>query len=394
MQVTRYRDFDALAPLAADWDRFARGVPFRSWAWASSWWRHYGGTDRAGRIAANSPYVLCAADERGRVVGIAPWYVEASLARGRVLRFLGTGEVCPEYLSLLCEPGSEEAVTEAFVGWLTAAASQAGSRTGGEDAWDLLELEAIEADDPTMAHFAARLGTAGNTVDHRPGMECWRVDLPATWDEYIAQLSKSFRHRVRRMERRLLEAGRLREQVVEHPEDLPRALDILIDLHQRRWQRAGEPGCFASQRFTAFHREVMSHFLANGSLLLNWMELDGSPLVANYSIVSGGTNYSYASGLEPDALDYMPGHLGHWSLIRRSIALGCSAFDFLRGGEFYKTYWRAKPRPSIELRAAPARVGAQLRYGAWRAGAEAKRWLKTLRRKLRRAEKQAEPSGE
>jgi len=43
MRVTRFDNLDDLSRLAADWDRLAAGNPFRSWAWQSTWWRHYRG---------------------------------------------------------------------------------------------------------------------------------------------------------------------------------------------------------------------------------------------------------------------------------------------------------------------------------------------------------------
>ena len=39
-------------------------------------------------------------------------------------------------------------------------------------------------------------------------MNCWRIELPATWDEYLATLSKSHRKQIRRLERDVFETGR------------------------------------------------------------------------------------------------------------------------------------------------------------------------------------------
>src|SRR5271157_3046337 len=42
MQITAFSNWDEIAPHTESWDRLACGVPFRTWAWLSSWWRHYG----------------------------------------------------------------------------------------------------------------------------------------------------------------------------------------------------------------------------------------------------------------------------------------------------------------------------------------------------------------
>ena len=56
--------------------------------------------------------VLCVFDDADSLMGIAPWYLDCSAMHGRVLRPLGSGEVCSDYLGVLCHPAAEEAVVE------------------------------------------------------------------------------------------------------------------------------------------------------------------------------------------------------------------------------------------------------------------------------------------
>src|SRR6185295_14241138 len=91
------------------------GVPFRRWEWQSGWWHHFGhdGSGGAGEL-----FVLGVFADDGTLVGVAPWYLQQSTASGRVLRFLGTGMVCSEYLSVLCQAEHEYQVTGAIAEWL------------------------------------------------------------------------------------------------------------------------------------------------------------------------------------------------------------------------------------------------------------------------------------
>ncbi len=118
MQVFCLSGLDELAPYADDWDRLSAGVPFRSWAWLSSWWRHYGPA-RSGGPDGPRLSVLCVFDLDDTLVGLAPWYLDGSGPAGRVMRLLGSGEVCSEYLSLLCQPGLEDRVARAVADNLT-----------------------------------------------------------------------------------------------------------------------------------------------------------------------------------------------------------------------------------------------------------------------------------
>ncbi|NQT40407.1 MAG: GNAT family N-acetyltransferase [Planctomycetes bacterium] len=377
-RVVRFHSLDPLASRAGEWDRMTRDVPFRSWAWASHWWRHYGDdprrTDRKTAL-----FTLGVLDQTDALLGLAPWYVEDSLAEGRVLRFLGTGEVCSDYLSVLSEPGKEDLVSRALADWLSGARTGEDDRPQSRDSdrWDLLELTGVDAEDTVVGHLADQLKARGNTVHRRAGPNCWRIELPTSWEEYLGRLSKDHRKQIRRTTRGMLATGRVRVHGVERLEDLPRAQEVLIDLHQRRRLSQGEPGCFASSRFTAFHRNVMPDLLRGGQLRLDWLELDGEPVAAEYQLTGDGVVYAYQAGVNPDALEHSPGRLGHVAMLRRSIEQGYRAVDFLRGDEPYKAHWRAEPRASLEIRVVPTRTAAQLRHGVWRVGTSVKQWAKS-----------------
>jgi len=377
MRVVRFSTFDQLAPLAADWDRLSRAVPFRSWAWMSNWWRHYG-CDDADTRRIRRLFTLAVFDPSGRPVGIAPWYCEHTSSGGRVLRFLGSGEVCADYLSVLCEPPLENRVSRALSDWLTEAGSRPAERPARPDAdtWDLLELTGIDAEDAMIGRLAADLQQRGNTVHRRPGPNCWRIELPTSWEKYLAMLSKSHRKHIRRWERKLLATRRCVLHGVRRPADLSDAERILIDLHQRRHESLGKPGCFASRRFGAFHHDVMSGLLRNGQLHLTWVELDGKPIAAEYQLAGGGVVYAYQAGVDPRALEHSPGHLNCLLTLRRAIERGYLAFDFLRGDEPYKAHWRARPRSTLEVRVAAPRTSARLRHQLWLAGSRVRCWVK------------------
>ncbi|NQU21382.1 MAG: GNAT family N-acetyltransferase [Candidatus Nealsonbacteria bacterium] len=373
MQVYCLCDLNELAPYADDWDRLAGGVPTRSWAWLSTWWKHYG------QPAGDAPssrrlFVPCVFDRTEKLVAVAPWYCESSAAGGSVVRPLGSGEVCSDYLGLLCQPGIERQITTAVADYLTGVS---GDDDCDGPAWDLLELTGIDGQDAAVGQLVERLEEAGNTVHHRDGPNCWRIELPESWDAYLAMLSKSHRKQIRRLQRDLLDTGRAVLHTVTRADELPAAIDVLIDLHQRRRQSLGEPGCFASPAFAAFHREVMPRLLRSGQLQLHWLELDGRPVAAEYQLAGGGVVYAYQSGIEPELAQQQPGRIATVAALRRAIEHGYRALDFLRGDEPYKAHFRAEPRPSMAVRIVPNRPTAQWRHNLWLAGDNMKHWLKS-----------------
>jgi len=364
LHVSRLTHSEELSALRDDWNRLAGDVPFCRFPWHAVWWKHY-------QASGRELYVLLARDEQQNLVGIAPWFLDCRGPQGRTVKCLGSGEVCSDYQTLLSDDAHAEAVTEAFAFWLTAAADTR------DDGWDLLELDCVPASDRVMTHFIEQLWSAGNTIHREAGPNCWRIGLPATWEDYLATLSKSHRKQVRRFERRQLETGRASFHTVCSDAELSRGMEILVDLHQRRRQSLGEPGCFASERFSGFLHEVAEQFLREGRLRLGWVEIEGAPAAAEFQLAGGRTTYAYQAGVNPDLLDDEPGRIINIATIRRALEEGHRSFDFLRGDEPYKAHWRAEPSETMNCRIVPQRALAQVRHGLWLAGGNVKNWIKS-----------------
>jgi CelD/BcsL family acetyltransferase involved in cellulose biosynthesis len=359
-----------LAPYAEDWERLAAGMPFRSWTWLSHWWRQYGPRSDTEELRTRLA-TLCVFDDADTLVGIAPWYLDCSAVRGRVLRPLGSGEVCSDYLGVLCQPARQEAVAGALADYLVENALD-----DGPDAlrWDLLQLDGIDAEDRAMNALAGDLAAAGCSIQRQSKMSCWRLDLPTDWESYVASLGKHLRRDARNLDRELRE-NRATLHEATRLDELPRAMDILVDLHQRRRKTLGEKGCFASARFLAFYRDVAPELLRRGQVRLSWLEFDGRPAAAEYQLAGDGVLYVYQSGMEPELLEHKPGRLINLMLVRQAIERGYRAYDFLRGDEPYKARFGAQPRPSVEFRIAAPRPAARLRYNLWEAGRNVKHWV-------------------
>lgn len=350
---------------AARWDALARAVPFRSFTWLNTWWRHYGPSTSGGHWPRL--FILVVADDDGSIIGYAPLLLRHSLKSGRVLALLGTGEVYSDYLSVLAEVGREPQVAEALAGWLCGP---------GEGLWDIIDLEGVDAEDRAMTLLVGALEARSPTVHRRPGVDSWRLQVPATWDEYLSQLSKSHRKQIRRLQRNLLSSNQVTIHIARRPDQLATAFEVFAELHQQRWNRCGKPGCFGSRRFAGFLAEVTRPLFEAGQLQLIWLEAAGKPLAADYLLVGDRVWYAYQGGLDPDCLHLEPGRLLFIAALRLAIEQDVIAYDFLRGNEPYKAHFGARPRPTAAVRVVCSRTSARLRNQAWLAGQQAKHWLK------------------
>lgn len=367
IRIERLSTTSELTSLRNAWNALDGGVPFRSFEWLESWWRSYGIGPGKELLA------LAALNQQGQLVGLAPWYIEQSAAQRGVIRFLGSGEVCSDYLTILCRPGSEEQVTGALADWLCAVP---GCSAIERPRWELLELGGIDQGDATVRRLLDHLVARGNLVHRHPRSSCWRIKLPADWEAYLATLSKSHRKQIRRLERNYFRTNRAQLHLVETEWELDQGLEALVKLHQRRRTSLGDRGCFSSERFAAFHRQTARRLLQSGRLRLVWLTVDGRTVAAEYQVLGEGVVYAYQSGIEPTALEHEPGRLITLATLQSAIAEGRHAFDFLRGDESYKAHWRAQPLATQDIRVVSLERGARLRHNLWLAGGNVKSWIK------------------
>ena len=246
-------------------------------------------------------------------------------------------------------------VVEAIAAWLTGPLA---------DAWDLLELSGASAADPAVELLVARLAARGLKTYSSPFLQCCAHPFAHELGSFLGRFVgfAPAAHAV--VAARACDTGRGGLHLVESEEDIEQAFSILVDLHQQRRQSLGQQGCFSWPGFEAFHRDVAARFFASGRLRLLWLEIDGQPAAAEYSLLGNQTVYYYQGGIAPALADERPGWLCFAASLRQAIQEGYREFDFLRGDEPYKASWGATPRPLVQWRVVGRRPTAQLRFSA------------------------------
>ncbi len=327
LNVRRLTSEEAFHNLAQAWDGLSGDIPFRRTQWCHGWWRHYGRPNA-------ELLILAVEDSDANLLGLAPWYLERSLRGGRVIRFLGSGEVCSDYVTILSQVGSEQAVAGCIADWL---------RSDFHGQWDSIEWDGMIQGDVSIETLVAQLEDKGALIDRPAGQQCWRIELPDNWDEYLARLSRKRRERVRAFVRRMFDSGLAIWHLAETDAEVARGYEILIDLHQKRRISLEEKGCFASDTFTEFHREMLHQLWSEGRARIHWIEFEGRPIAVEYDLIGARTVYVYQTGIDPDAIEHSPGWLSAIASIRSALEGGYASFDFLRGDEPYKATLRGEP---------------------------------------------------
>jgi CelD/BcsL family acetyltransferase involved in cellulose biosynthesis len=158
------------------------------------------------------------------------------------------------------------------------------------------------------------------------------LSLPATWDDYLALLSKRDRHELRRKLRRLAQAGEYR-LVRSTPETLKVDVDQFLEMMQ---ESRDEKRHFLVPDREAFFRSVVARMDQEGSLRLFFLELAGQRVAAVVCFDYGGRRLLYNSGYRLSYNHYSVGLMLKALCLQQAIEEGLTYFDFLRGPEPYK----------------------------------------------------------
>ncbi len=275
-------------------------------SWLRSWFDEFGDE--------REPLILRAGDDGA--LAIAPLMRE----EGRVT-FMGDSSVC-DFMDVLVAPDRRD---EAY--------RKIWAKLCAED-WSELRLWGLMDCSPTRAALKSLAAGSGYAVAEEPEAVAPRLALPATWDDYLASLSKKDRHELRRKMRRLFESGANVElKVFETPDDVSAAMDDFLHLHTVSRQDKAE---FMSGRMPEFFRRMASALAHAGLVRLFMLYVSGKPAATVLGFDAGSFLYMYNSGYDPDLAGLSVGLVSKALCLRWAIENGKKGLDFLRGNEPYK----------------------------------------------------------
>lgn len=324
MKVDRLEHFDTLGEgvwkgLVA---RTAFPSPFLSWPWQTAW---YGAFGEGRRLS-----LLGVRDHAGEVVALLSLYEHADGES----RFVGGMDVS-DYLDVIAPAGSEEEVWSALL----------QGRGASTDVWD---LHAIRGGSPTAVLLPALAPAYGLTAECQLAERCPVLDLPGSWDAFLARLTSKHRHELLRKMRRLdRELPGTAANSYAAPADVAARLDDFLTLH--RGSRTGKAR-FMDGRMAQFFRTAIVGLAERGMARLWLLERDRRALATFVCLEWPGHVGLYNSGFDVQLAAVSPGIalLGH--VVRDAIERGIGRLDFLRGEEPYKLAFGASPEDLYRIR--------------------------------------------
>ena len=299
--------------LAADVD----ATPFASPEFHSAWWQVWG--DRV------EPWIALVRDGSD-VCALAPLAITRH-GPIRALRPLA-GDL-GDHWDVVARPETRSAAHAALAGEL------ARRRTE----WDALILRGL----PPASSLARSLEAQGLRVRMPPLRTCPRLDLPRTFDEYLAALPRSRRENVRRHLRRL-DDGTVSLHEIRGDRELGRTVAEGHDVRLRQWAARGKTlyGLHRTSEFRDFLVAAARLLVPKGRMLV-WEIRQGETLAGvHLNLVDDHTFYVYVPTYDPAFARLGIGKIATAFGIRASIDAGRRWFDFGTGADAYKYFFGAR----------------------------------------------------
>ena len=330
--VSLTHDIHAIQNLREEWIDLhcrsaARGAAL-SWQWMNIWWKHF---NQTGEL-----WLMQVRDSDQRLIGIAPLIkVRFQPKYGfswRQLEFIGASHH-HEHLDFIVELGYEEHIIPLFLQKLLEQRNH----------WDVLHLSAL-AETKTLDVLTA---SGHNWIPNfKKEMIAPYTTLPSDAETWMASLSRNRRWKLRRNIKQLNEEFPDDWSIVRlcEPHELNEGLDILVKLHQSKWEALDKPGAFHYGEWVDYYRELMHCFQHEGWLRLYRMDIGGKPATILYMYHYRGRAYNQIAGLDETIADLPLGHVMTQHSIEEAIKDGVDEYSFMWGEEPYKYSFGARNR--------------------------------------------------
>jgi CelD/BcsL family acetyltransferase involved in cellulose biosynthesis len=316
--------------LQSSWDGVTR-EPLRSFCWNLAWWQNFG---------EDLELRLYTFQIEGKTVGVAPFFVDQWLGQRR-LRFLGSGDTCTDYAQISCDESHREAFIEAIIADIS------------ENSISMVELEGVSGEANGLEihpEIGSQFWKYQNELE-----PTWILQIPENWTDFLSGRKKSLRRKVKKAIKRL-ESGEVVVRSTKDDLEFETAFNKLVELHQDRFTKKGEPGVFSCERFTNFLRSAAKSLCDSDRAEIMIGYNDDLAFVAQFYLYGANGPQLYQAGVLTEAMKLEPGHLMFTHAVKKAIDDGCTWFDFLRGSEPYKVYWGAEPHPLYKIRCVSNRI--------------------------------------
>ncbi|WP_291171963.1 GNAT family N-acetyltransferase [Gimesia sp.] len=229
-----------------------------------------------------------------------------------------TDSVCVEYNSLLIPPADQPAFMQALLELLA-----------DNPTWDSLYFDGFASAELEEWNLSLP-DTSVRKIESR------YFDLKLIREEEREVIS-GFGYSTRKNLRKNMKTyGNLTTEWAESIEQAESIFADLVSLHQTRWEKEGEPGSYASQRFTNFHKALIRKLIPTGQMGLFRVKIENEVIGCVQVLIDRNRVLCYQGGSAEYCGKLSPGVITDYLCIEECFQRGFDAYDFLAGNSHHK----------------------------------------------------------
>lgn len=334
-----YRSENDFQDLKKSWNnlvRFTGADVFQLHEWQYSWWDIFGSN--------NELYIVTYSLE-DQLIAILPFFIHKK--RYSKFRFVKSLQLIGSHITTV--DGGLLPVDKAFAGYLDIIVhpdhfdliSQQLPVLFEEliQTVDQINLDEIPEHSLLMHSLPSLRGSDKWILNKTEASVCSQCLIGSDWDRYLSTLSRSTRKNIRRGLRNIYDDEVFDIKEAETEKDFDRIFDVLVRLHQNRWQQQDLPGIFADKRMEDFFRSTALNLFKSGWASIHWAEKNQQIFAVELSYHFNHTIYTVQTGYDTNSeyTRYSPSNLIIYHMMKTGIDNGYLVFDWLRGTESYKS---------------------------------------------------------
>ena len=283
--------------------------------WLETWWKEFG---------SGFDLLLLSIYQGKQVIGIAPLKI-----KGETASIIGSSDVS-DYVDFIILPGREREFFSCLFEYLS------------NKGISCLDIKHVHPESSIYRFFVNEVGNHHYEIYYKQEDVSLELDLPASWDDYLALLSGKQRHEVRRKIRRLQEAGSVNYRSITDSDEVAELINIFFWMFSESRE---DKKRFLTTSRESFFRSMTTRMTKQGFLKVGILELNDKPVSIIIYFDFENKIYLYNSGYDREYRHLSVGLLLKIFCIKDSIKKNKDTFDFLKGNETYKYRLGAREVP-------------------------------------------------
>lgn len=289
-----------------------------SHTWTSTWLDHYGDLVPYSFVVAFKDDVPCGISLLTEGVDQFDGPLSINTLHMGTAGEPATESVCVEYNALLVQPDDQCAFMSALLSLLSK-----------NNAWDSVLLDGFASEDLEAWALHLHETTIRKVESHYFDLKQIREEER----EVISGFGYSTRKNLRK---NMKSYGNLTTEWAETTEQAESIFADLVSLHQARWQKEGQPGSYASSRFTEFHKDLIQKLIPTNQMGLFRVKIKGQVIGCVQVLIDRNRVLCYQGGSAEYQGKLSPGVIADYFCIEECFKRGFDAYDFLAGNSHHK----------------------------------------------------------